>query len=123
MERTRKRQKLSPNETQATVTSDKDGEESTDFKLAILSSLCPDRSQDVLLDYLLAYEGSVDTAASVLSGPREASPRKRNAINGYQSSLPSFTGKPLGNGTSTSFKPLTKKGRTLHLYVRFVRAV
>lgn len=124
MEPAHKRLKLSPKDTQATQASNGGAEESTDFKLAILSSLRPDRSQDVLLDYLLAYEGSVDAAVSALSGNTELSPRKRNAANGYQSSLASFTtSKHPGHGRSTAAKHLTKKGRTLHLYVSFIDLV
>lgn len=98
-----------------------DDAESTDFKLAILSSLHPDRTPDVLLDYLLAYDGSVEAAGSALSGnaqqPAVSSPRKRHAANGYQSSLATFAGaKDAVKNASTSERPLTKKGRTLHLY-------
>ena len=114
-----KRQKLSPDTAKpTTTTSDERDEESTDFKLAILGSLHPDRSQDILLDYLLAYEGSVDAAASALStsGKTEDS-RKRNAINGYQSSLSLFTtANQTANSASPGAKPLTRKGHTFHLY-------
>lgn len=120
MEPAYKRQKLSPDAAQASTSSDEhDIESSTDFKLAVLASLQPDRSQEVLLDYLLAYNGSVDAAAAALSGTEKSdkSP-KRNAIKGYQSSLSSFaTSNHASRGTSTVAKLLTKKGRTLHLYV------
>ena len=118
MEPAQKRQKMSPNEAQLATTSDERDGESTDFKLAILASLHPDRSQEVLLDYLLAYDGSVDAVSSALSAPdKDDRSRKRNAINGYQSSLSSFaTNRSPSKGSST-VRPLTKKGRTLHLYV------
>ena len=121
MEPARKRQKLSPDIAQAPLGSDEDDAESTDFKLAMLESLHPDKSQEVLLDYLLAYAGSVDAAADALSAPaKNDTSRKRNAINGYQSSLSSFatSTQPATSGNTSPIKSLTKKGRTLHLYVR-----
>ncbi len=87
MDRPQKRQKLSAESTSAETADEHEGEP-TEFKIAILSSLHPDRSQDVLLDYLLAYHGSVSAVTKALSAPETSdSPRKRNAINGYQSSL------------------------------------
>jgi len=96
-------------------------EDTTDFKIAMLASLNPDKGQDVLLDYLLAYDGSVEKASNALNAPKEApvdrSPaRKRSAATGYQSSLVSFA---TGQGSpekSAPRKQLTKKGQTLHLY-------
>ena len=119
MERPRKRQKLSTESTDVEdVADDYDGEP-TEFKLAILSSLHPDRSEDVLLDYLLAYDGRVSAVTSALSVPDKMdSFGKRKAINGYQSSLSSFAKPSEGtDDNSTAVKLLTKKGRTLHLYV------
>lgn len=117
----RKRRRTSPPPTRppAEKVDDRDDVESTDFKLAVLSSLHPERSQDVLLDYLLAYEGSLDRASEALSAPsRTLSPRKKAAATGHQSSLTSFT---LGGATDAAnrtglLKPLTRKGKTLHLY-------
>lgn len=116
MEAPSKRRKLSPDTAQATQLPD-DQEESTDFKLAILESMHPDRSQDVLLDYLLAYHGSLDEATNALSASEKpATPRKRSAI-GYQSSLSSFAKKTQsGNDSATTRRPLTKAGRTVHLF-------
>ena len=122
MEPARKRQRLSSDVAQSPSVSDEDDAESTDFKLAMLQSLYPDKSQDVLLDYLLAYAGSVDAAANALSAPaKNDTSRKRNAINGYQSSLSSFatSTQPATNSNTSPVKSLTKKGRTLHLYVRY----
>ena len=69
---------------------DNDGE-STDFKIAVLASLHTDRSPDVLLDYLLAYDGSVEQASEALSAAiRTTSPRKRLGVTSYQSSLSAF---------------------------------
>ena len=116
MERPQKRQKLSTEVEDAA--DDYDGEP-TEFKLAILSSLHPDRSEDVLLDYLLAYDGSVSAVTSALSAPhKDDFSGKRRAINGYQSSLSSFAKSNESTNGNSAVKLLTKKGRTLHLYVR-----
>jgi len=95
-----------------------DDVEDTDFKLAILASLHPEKGQDVLLDYLLAYSGSVEEASAAISAPETASPaRKRSAATGYQSSLASFaTSKDGSTQNPAARKQLTKKGQTLHLY-------
>ena len=121
MEPAAKRRKLSSEEQSGTHT-DEDAD-STDFKLAILASLHSDRSQDVLMDYLLAYDDSVEDVTRALSGEeREAVsakgklPRKKSRVNGYQSSLTSFAGVQQTREGSAG-KSLTKKGRTLHLYV------
>ena len=98
-----------------------DAAEDTDFKIAMLASLNPEKSQDVLLDFLLAYDGSVEDASNALSSPKTLSidptpARKRSAATGYQSSLVSFA---TGRGPSekcTTRKQLTRKGQTLHLY-------
>lgn len=119
MERPQKRQKLSRESTEAEDKNDDHEEEPTEFKIAILSSLHPDRSEDILLDYLLAYDGSVSAVNNALSAPdRKDSAGKRKALNGYQSSLSSFA-KSNGDsdGNQATAKLLTKKGRTLHLYV------
>ncbi len=119
-----KRRCLSPLDT-ATGSSrhceDKVEEDSTDLKLAILSSLFPNLAQDTLLDCLIASEGSVEAASRSLGPDDQASsslsPRKR-PTPGYQSSLSSFA----APGTSTTpsaprrLKALTRKGKTLHLY-------
>ncbi|KAI9847610.1 MAG: hypothetical protein M1837_002184 [Sclerophora amabilis] len=97
-------------------------DDSTEVKLAVLASLHPYIEHSVLLDILLAHEGSVEASSGALSHPRDdgLSPRKRPASGSlsYQSSLPTF--KPQtdaeGGSPSKSRKPLTKKGRTLHLY-------
>lgn len=122
----RKRRKLSPSPPVSTDEEDKgapqtshEDEESTDFKLAILSSLHPYTSQDVLLDILLAHEGNVEKAASALRS-NTPSPRKRVSLGagvGYQSSLANFT-RATSIEVSPTKKPklLSKKGKTLHLY-------
>ncbi|KAK5114185.1 hypothetical protein LTR62_002755 [Meristemomyces frigidus] len=93
--------------------------ESTDYKLAILGSLLdPGYSQAILLDYLLAYDGSVEKVTeALLNVSRADSPRKRSAVSGYQSSLSSFAKQPRDGITAqTAKKQMTKKGKTLHLY-------
>jgi len=123
----RKRRKLSPEDTPTPLKKRAEGEEneedgeSTDFKLAILASLQPEKSQSVLLDYLLAYEGSVERASEALSAttppPANVSPRKRSSANGYQSSLVAFAKRNSdGHSPPVPSKQMTKKGKTLHLY-------
>ena len=93
--------------------------ESTEFKLAVLASLHPDRTPEVHLDYLLAYDGSVNKASFALTGNlTSAVERKRSRSTGYQSSLYSFASKPEAGkvGQVGYAKLLTKKGKTLHLH-------
>ncbi|KAH7385026.1 hypothetical protein BKA64DRAFT_681997 [Cadophora sp. MPI-SDFR-AT-0126] len=111
--------------------------ESTDFKLALLSSLHPDTDQQLLLDVLLAHDGSVDDASATLtndgdttivgsknsSRPSSSSISSSAAAIGYQSSLSSFMSQSLPNSEDPNSSPrtpkpklLTKHGKTLHLY-------
>ncbi|KAJ4347128.1 uncharacterized protein N0V89_011066 [Didymosphaeria variabile] len=88
-------------------------EESTDFKLAILASLHPNIDEGNLLEALLASEGNVEEASEALSAT--PSPKKRTASTiGYQSSLSSYRMTPTWSGAAK--KPLVKKGKTLYLY-------
>ncbi|KAK3670618.1 hypothetical protein LTR78_009453 [Recurvomyces mirabilis] len=114
----RKRRKLSADTVAKTRVVELDEAESTDYKLAILESLHPGHSQEVLLDYLLAYDGSIERAGeALLESTRVVSPQKRPAVTGYQSSLASFAKQPMdGSVATTSKKQMTKKGKTLHLY-------
>lgn len=91
-----------------------DDDESTDFKLALLSSLHPYIEPQVLLDVLLAHEGSVEKTSASLKAP-DSPPRKSSAATGYQSSLSGFV---TGNEAVDTLgkKLLSKKGKTLHLY-------
>lgn len=106
----------------ATTTDTSEDAESTDFKLAVLASLYPDKPQETLLDYLLAYDGSVDKVSHALSGEEQDTvKRKRPAATGYQSSIASFAVKSqssngVSNTSTAAAKQLTKKGKTLHLY-------
>ncbi|KAL7627551.1 hypothetical protein AAE478_001744 [Parahypoxylon ruwenzoriense] len=98
-----------------------DDNESTDLKLAILSSLHPNAGQEVVLEALLAHDGSVKAASASLAGARPISlkkPRNR-AVPGLQTSLRSFISKPLAEKRSVPLKKarfLSKKGTTLRLY-------
>jgi hypothetical protein len=114
----RKRRRSSQSRPSSPLPKGQDDGEDTDFKLAILSSLHPEKAQDVLLDYLLAYNGSVEEVSAAINAPEAATPaRKRSAATGYQSSLASFAiGKDEVSHTSTTRKQLTRKGQTLHLY-------
>lgn len=111
---TRKR-KLSP--------IDNGDDEPTEVKLAILSSLHPDFSQEALLDVLLAHDGSVDESSAALSSApgqeRYFPSSKKPGTSGIasQTSLRTFA-RPVENGTSSPKKPklLSRKGATLHLF-------
>lgn len=93
-------------------------EDSTDVKLAILSSLHPEKHHADLLEILLSCEGKVEDALEVLSSTNMIPARKRQASAiGLQSALAFGE-----NGASPNKKagraaaPLTKKGKTLYLY-------
>lgn len=90
----------------------------TEFKIALLASMFPDKTQDVLLDYVLAYGGSVTKATRALSG--ETAKRKRPHPAALQTSMDSFTGRVKqedeASPATTAIGSLTKKGKTLHLY-------
>lgn len=89
-------------------------DESTDFKLALLSSLHPEIDQQLLLDVLLAHEGSVEAASASLATP--GSPPKKSSVIGYQSSLSSFVAQNDTGEATKRVKLLSKRGKTLHLY-------
>lgn len=89
-------------------------DEPTEVKLAILSSLHPDLDQEVLLDVLLACDGSVSEASASLKTTLPST-KKRNAASGHQQSLRNFT--VASDGSAPARKKLkAKKGSTLHLY-------
>ncbi|KEF60394.1 uncharacterized protein A1O9_01954 [Exophiala aquamarina CBS 119918] len=94
-----------------------DEDESTDVKLAILSSLHPGKTQADLLELLLSCDGSVDNAIAVLSAAGDNTPhiaKRRQTIPGIQSALPFTTGNKSPSKSHT--QQLTKKGKTVHLY-------
>jgi hypothetical protein len=109
-----------PHQAERSYSTDKDQDnedESTDVKLAILSSLHPEKAQTDLLELLLSCDGSVDDAIAVLSAASESPPRnakRRQTIPGIQSALPFTAGNKSPSKSHT--QPLTKKGKTLHLY-------
>lgn len=114
----RKRRRSSLSRPSSPQPKGQDDAEDTDLKLALLTSLHPEKTQDVLLDYLLAYNGSVEEASAAINAPETATPsRKRSAATGYQSSLASFAiAKDDVPQSHVARKQLTKKGQTLHLY-------
>jgi hypothetical protein len=99
-------------------------EESTDFKLILLISLHPDVDQGVLLEALLASDGSVEDANQLISNQDSAdatdtASRKKSrssvSAGGHQASLASFH-VTYDASSRSGKKPLTKRGKTLHLY-------
>ncbi|KAI0014356.1 hypothetical protein F4779DRAFT_7451 [Xylariaceae sp. FL0662B] len=98
-----------------------DDDDSTDLKLALLSSLHSNISQEVLLESLLTYDGSVKAASASLTHNPSKQPKKRRSgpVIGSQTSLKLFITKPSLHEQSISPKKsrlLSKKGTTLHLY-------
>ncbi|KAF2996406.1 hypothetical protein E8E13_001855 [Curvularia kusanoi] len=91
-------------------------DESTDFKLAILASLHANADETMLLEALLASDGSVEQASTHLTESTLASPRKRSAHTavGYQSSLSLYRLHSDSGGPAK--RPLVKKGKTLFLF-------
>ncbi|KAI9786543.1 MAG: hypothetical protein M1816_007867 [Peltula sp. TS41687] len=101
----------------AAASAAKEEDDSTEVKLATLASLYPFVEQSLLLDILLANQGSVEDASRVLSSdPKSCTtphkPKPAHASNSYQSSLASFSSAAIPDAS----RPVTKKGRTLHLY-------
>ncbi|KAK4039036.1 alpha-ketoglutarate-dependent dioxygenase alkB 3 [Parachaetomium inaequale] len=119
---TRKKRKCSPPPSpQVAQPLDTDGdahEESTDVKLAILSSLHPTIDQETLLDILLAHDGNVEATSQTLKTRLPKKPSTGNTV-AAQSSLRSFA---VSSASSDSAPPskrakvLSRKGATLHLY-------
>jgi hypothetical protein len=91
---------------------------STDLKLAMLASLHPDVDQDILMEALLAAEGSVDDAGILLKDQEKlsksgAKKRFKSSALGQQASLSTFS---VTSDSQSPKRNLTKKGKTLHLY-------
>lgn len=107
---TRTKRKSSPDPTE----NEGDGEEPTEVKLAILSSLHPQLDQEVLLDVLLAHDGLVSEASASLQTSRPA--KKGTGVIGYQQSLRQFTAQNDAPPSPSKKKLKSKKGSTLHLY-------
>lgn len=107
-------------------------EDSTDLKLAMLTSLLPEIKQDDLLDALVSCDGSVEAASSLLSccesvattTPRPKTRASSGSSLGVQTSLTSHVLTKTQDGTlvpvyenkSKLRSPPTKKGKTLHLF-------
>ena len=90
-------------------------DEPTEFKLAVLASMHPEVAQDLLLDVLLAHEGSVPAASASFSSNVLTPKKKGSSVIGYQQSLRSFA--TVREDESPQKKKLkSKKGTTLHLY-------
>ncbi|KAK4126179.1 hypothetical protein N657DRAFT_642961 [Parathielavia appendiculata] len=110
---TRKKRKSSPERAAAAQ------EESTDLKLAILSSLHPEVDQDMLLDILLAHDGNVDVTSQALRAPNVPKKSGTGTTVAAQSSLRTFAVSSGASGSSAPSKRarlLSRKGATLHLY-------
>ncbi|KAH6635330.1 hypothetical protein B0J18DRAFT_487422 [Chaetomium sp. MPI-SDFR-AT-0129] len=92
-------------------------EESTDVKLAILSSLHPSIDPETLLDILLAHDGDVEATSRTLKARLPKKPGSGTA-SAAQSSLRSFGVGSDGSASTPSkrAKILSRKGATLHLY-------
>jgi hypothetical protein len=93
-------------------------EESTDVKLAILSSLHPTIDQETLLDILLAHDGEVEATSRTLKARLPKKPGTGSTV-AAQSSLRSFavnSAGPESPSQSKRAKLLSRKGATLHLY-------
>jgi len=103
---------------------EKDEEESTEVKLAMLASVLPNYDQSTLFEALLSCDGSVESAILMLTSSVDSGTiskkRKAQATIGYQSSLSRFLpSNTSANDTSKSPNPsrsLTQKGKTLYLY-------
>lgn len=98
---------------------DGDGDdESTEVKLALLSSIHPEIEQETLLDFLLAHDGSVGQASEAFKLGKhhhQQQDRRRTGI-GYQQSLKQYATLMEDVATPTKKKSKSKRGTTLHLY-------
>ncbi|SPQ23561.1 29bd9382-8256-4102-828e-5f5138967540 [Thermothielavioides terrestris] len=115
----KKRKACAPQTTSGTSPADDAHEESTDIKLAILSSLHPHVDQEALLDILLAHDGDVEATSRALKAPRLPRKPGLGPAVAAQSSLRSFAVSSSGSLSSPSSKRakvLARKGATLHLY-------
>lgn len=93
-------------------------EESTEIKLATLASLYPDHNQEILLESLIAANGSINDVCEALTSSVEEGRSGKPRVVGFQTSLTPFrisTSHQEGV-TKKRAKILTRKGQTLHLY-------
>ena len=108
----RKKRKLCP--TTAQICKEDD---STDLKLALLSSLFPYISQEILLDSLISTEGCVESTKKALVTITSSKKCLVAGNNDHQSSLSLY--RPalgIASNLGSPSKKFTKKGQTLHLY-------
>lgn len=99
-------------------------EDSTDIKLALLSSLHPSLDPEMLLNVLVVHDGAVEAASGALVASAATTHVKKVAtVVGTQTSLRAFTqSRPSsssdGSPSQTPKRPrlLSRKGATLHLY-------
>ncbi|KAF4126739.1 GRF zinc finger [Geosmithia morbida] len=89
-------------------------DESTEVKLAILSSLHPHVDDEALMDVLLAHDGVVSRASTSLTG-RPTKEVASQAV-GYQSSLKQFITISTDVPSRKKLRSMTKRGETLHLF-------
>jgi len=113
---TRKRK---PSPDLANASQNDDSEQSTEIKLAILSSLYPKVDQETLLDVLLAHDGDVEATRQALKAPYLLQTPKANRSGlSSQTSLRAFAVTSSNNASPDFKRPkvLSRKGQTLHLY-------
>lgn len=94
-------------------------EESTDVKLAILSSLYPKVDQETVLDILIAHDGNVEATSQALKAPRLLKKPGASSAVASQVSLRPFTVSAASSDSSPAskrIKLLSRKGATLHLF-------
>ncbi|KAK3307039.1 uncharacterized protein B0T15DRAFT_484290 [Chaetomium strumarium] len=116
---TRKKRKSRPDSESSATPGNDAHEDSTDMKLAILSSLHPHSDQETLLDILLAHDGDVGATSQALKTPLLPKKTGGSSTVAAQSSLRSFGLASPSSGSSPSSKRaklLSRKGATLHLY-------
>lgn len=112
-----KRKRLEEDFLQQQACTSQTEDDSTEVKLALLASIFPKCTIDLLLDALLASEGSVESAQKEIEYglDNKSLPRKllKGRVPGRQGSMMSFTriSKPLSKPTK-----MTRKGQTVHLY-------
>ena len=120
----RKRRRVSPeaevlwkSQVDTTVVQE-DEEDSTDVKLAIISSLHPERRHEDLLEILLSCDGKVQDVLEALENVNHVARKRQASTVGLQSAL-AFErsgGISPSKEPGKSFTSLTKKGKTLYLY-------
>lgn len=120
----RKRRRISPiPEVQRkaeshTVLSQGEEEDSTDVKLAIISSLHPEKGHDGILEILLSCDGRVEDALEALESVKFVPRKRHSGTIGIQSAL-AFGDSGFTSSSKQPGKPssaLTRKGKTLYLY-------